>query len=64
MGVLAEVLPPGNHERIWFFRSPLDFPATIFGVEHGPARTMMPELAGRYARSLGAHREDVELPGQ
>jgi hypothetical protein len=24
----------------------------------------MPELAGRYARSLGAHREDVELPGQ
>jgi hypothetical protein len=39
----------------------LDFPGTVFGVERGPARTMMPELAGRYAAALGAHREDIEL---
>ena len=64
VGDPAEVLQPGDHERIWALQEPLDFPGTVFGVERGPAGTMMPELAGRYARSLGAHREDVELPGQ
>jgi hypothetical protein len=44
-------------------QEPLDFPSTVFGVERGPARTMMPELAGRYA-GFPAHRGDVELPGQ
>jgi len=61
VGEPAEVLPPGEHGRIWALQEPLDFPGTVFGVERGPARTMMPELAGRYAAALGAHREDIEL---
>ena len=61
VGESAEVLPPGEHGRIWALQEPLDFPGTVFGVERGPARTMMPELAGRYAAALGAHREDIEL---
>ena len=60
----AEVLPPGEHARIWALQEPLDFPGTVFGVERGPARTMMPELAGRYAAALGAHREDIELTSE
>jgi hypothetical protein len=55
VGDPAEVRPPGNHERIWVLQEPLDFPGTVFGVERGPAGTMMPELAGRYAGSP-AHR--------
>ncbi len=63
VGDPAEVRPPGNHERIRGLQEPMDFPGTVFGVERGPARTMMPELAGRYA-GFPAHRGNVELPGQ
>jgi carbonic anhydrase/acetyltransferase-like protein (isoleucine patch superfamily) len=62
VGEPAEVLAPGEHERIWELQEPLDFPGTVFGVERGPAGTMMPELTRRYAAALGAHLEDAELP--
>ena len=58
----AEILPPGEHERIWELQAPLDFPGTVFGVERGPSGTMMPEMLRRYTRAQGAHREDAELP--
>jgi len=62
VGDPAEILPPGEHERIWELQEPLDFPSTVFGVERGPAETMMPEMLRRYANALGAHREDTEVP--
>src|SRR5215211_4413827 len=61
VGDPADILPPGDHRRIWELQEPLDFPGTVFGVERGPAGTMMPELTKRYAGALGAHREDVQL---
>jgi carbonic anhydrase/acetyltransferase-like protein (isoleucine patch superfamily) len=61
VGDPADILPPGDHRRIWELQEPLDFPGTVFGVERGPAGTMMPELTRRYAGALGAHREDVQL---
>ena len=64
VGEPAEVLAPGEHERIWRLQEPLDFPGTVFGVERGPAGTMMPKLTGRYAGALGAHRDDAELPAK
>jgi carbonic anhydrase/acetyltransferase-like protein (isoleucine patch superfamily) len=64
VGEPAEVLAPGEHERIWELQEPLDFPGTVFGVERGPAGTMMPELSRRYAGALGAHLEDAELPAK
>ena len=62
VGDPAEVLPPGEHERIWELQEPLDFPGTVFGVERGPAGEMMPEMLRRYSGALGAHREDIKLP--
>lgn len=64
VGDPAEILPPGEHERIWELQEPLDFPGTVFGVGRGPTGTMMPEMLRRYTRALGAHRGDVELPGR
>ena len=64
MGEPAEVLAPGEHERIWELQEPLDFPGTVFGVERGPAGTMMPELTRHYAAALGTHLEDAELPAK
>ena len=61
VGDPAEILPSGEHERIWGLQEPLNFPGTVFGVERGPAETMMPELTRRYAGALSAHREDVEI---
>jgi carbonic anhydrase/acetyltransferase-like protein (isoleucine patch superfamily) len=64
VGEPAEVLAPGEHERIWGLQEPLDFPGTVFGVERGPTGTMMPKLTRRYAAALGAHREDAEFPAK
>ena len=64
VGEPAEVLAPGEHERIWELQELLDFPGTVFGVERGPAGSMMPELTRRYAGALGAHLEDAELPAK
>jgi len=58
----AQLFSPDRHEELWAVQEPLDFPGTVFGVERGPAEMMMPELTRRYARALGVHREDVELP--
>ncbi len=58
VGEPAEILPPHEHERIWALQEPLDFPGTVFGVERGPAETMMPEVTRRYARGLWGHAED------
>lgn len=61
VGDPAEILPPGEHERIWALQEPLDFPGTVFGVERGPVETMMPEMTRRYAKGLGEHRADRPL---
>ena len=58
VGEPAEILSPHEHERIWALQEPLDFPGTVFGVERGPAETMMPEVTRRYARGLWGHAED------
>lgn len=62
VGDPAEILPPGEHDRIWALQEPLDFPREVFGLAHpGPGETIMPELTRRYARALAAHRDDVTL---
>jgi carbonic anhydrase/acetyltransferase-like protein (isoleucine patch superfamily) len=59
VGDPAQILPPGEHERIWAVQKPLDFPGTVFGLERPPeGRSLMPELTRRYGRALAAHRGD------
>ena len=62
VGDPAQILPPGEHDRIWAAQEPLDFPGTVFGLERPAAGdSIMPELTRRYARALARHREDREL---
>ena len=61
VGDPAEILLPHEHEEIWELREPLNFPGTVFGVERGPAETMMPEMTRRYARGLEEDRADRTL---
>lgn len=65
VGDPAEILAPGEHERIWAIQRTLEFPRTVFGLERAPAgESIMPELTRRYARALGAHRQDHPLGHQ
>jgi carbonic anhydrase/acetyltransferase-like protein (isoleucine patch superfamily) len=65
VGDPAQILPPGEHERIWAVQRALDFPRTVFGLARAPeGETIMPEMTRRYARALGGHREDHPLGHQ
>jgi enamine deaminase RidA (YjgF/YER057c/UK114 family)/carbonic anhydrase/acetyltransferase-like protein (isoleucine patch superfamily) len=63
VGDPAEVLPPGDHERIWSIQRELDFPGTAFGLPRAPARELLPAATARYAETFGRHREDRVLGG-
>jgi carbonic anhydrase/acetyltransferase-like protein (isoleucine patch superfamily) len=65
VGDPAQILAPGEHERIWAIQKSLDFPGTVFGLERAPeGGTVMPEMTRRYARALAAHRDDHVLGQQ
>lgn len=60
VGDPAEILPPGDHERIWAIQKPLDFPQTVYGIPR--AEVDMAKIAQRMSDWLGTHRDDVEVP--
>ena len=51
----AELIPPGEWERIRELVGPLDYPGTVFGVAGGD--TELPHIARRYARGLALHQQ-------
>jgi carbonic anhydrase/acetyltransferase-like protein (isoleucine patch superfamily) len=55
VGDPAQILPPGDHDRIWAIQSGLDFPGTVYGLPRDvPARERMERQAAWFA----AHRDD------
>ncbi|WP_298800839.1 gamma carbonic anhydrase family protein [uncultured Pseudonocardia sp.] len=56
----AELVAPGDRERIRALMGPLDYAGTVFGI--GDTDTVMPDIARRYARSLALHNHDRVLP--
>ncbi len=64
VGDPAEVLPPGEHDRIWSIQRPLDFPQSVYGVERAkPGETIMPEVTRRLSRLYGSHVDDEIISG-
>ena len=62
VGDPAEILPPGEHARIWEIQEDLDFPGTVFGLARpAPGGTLMPALTRRYSRGLRSHLDDRVL---
>jgi hypothetical protein len=57
----AELLPPGDWDRIRAHMGPLDYPGTVFGVSPAPGESAMPDIALRYTHALALHRYDVLL---
>ena len=58
-GQPAELVAPGDRDRIRAIMGPLDYPGTVFGVG---ADVQMPDIARRYARGLALHHRDHILP--
>ncbi len=56
----AQLVAPGDWERIHELLGPLDYPGTVFGV--GETDTLMPDIARRYSRALALHSRDHVLP--
>src|SRR4029450_6181707 len=52
----AQVLPPGEHERIWHTQKPLDFPLTVYGIERDEATTG--KITHRLSEVLRSHASD------
>ncbi len=60
VGDPAEIIPPGEHDRIWGIQEKLNFPKEVFGLERpAEGETIMPELTRRYTRYLQRHAEDT-----
>ena len=57
----AELVAPGDWDRIRAIMGPLDYPGTVFGVG---ASALMPDIARRYARGLALHHRDHILPDE
>lgn len=56
----AQLVAPGDWERIRDLIGPLDYPGTVFGVAGADAS--MPDIARRYTRALALHGRDRVLP--
>jgi gamma-carbonic anhydrase len=63
-GEPAELVPPGDWDRIRALMGPLDYPGTVFGVAASAASTPMSDVARRYARGLALHHRDHIIPDE
>jgi gamma-carbonic anhydrase len=63
-GQPAELVAPGDWDRIRAIMGPLDYPGTVFGVGASDAGSMMPDVARRYARALALHNRDHIVPDE
>jgi len=63
-GQPAELVAPGDWDRIRTIMGPLDYAGTVFGVGASDADSQMSGIARRYARGLALHHHDHILPDQ
>ena len=56
VGNPVQVLPPGEHDRIWHIQRPLDFPLTVYGIEREEVTTG--KITHRLSEVLRSHASD------
>lgn len=56
VGDPAQLLPPGEHDRIWEIQKRLDFPLTVYGFERSEAS--MVKITRRLSEVLASHASD------
>jgi len=63
-GQPAELVAPGDWDRIRAIMGPLDYAGTVFGVGDSNAGSIMSGVARRYARGLALHHQDHIVPDE
>ena len=63
-GQPAELVAPGDWDRIRAIMGPLDYPGTVFGVAASDTSTPMSDVARRYSRGLALHHRDHIVPDE
>jgi len=63
-GQPAELVAPGDWDRIRAIMGPLDYPGTVFGVGNSDTSSLMSGVARRYARGLALHHRDHIVPDE
>jgi carbonic anhydrase/acetyltransferase-like protein (isoleucine patch superfamily) len=59
VGDPAQILPPGEHDRIWAIQRELNFSREVWGLDPpAEGQTNMPEITRRYSKALARHLED------
>jgi len=53
VGNPAQVLPSGEHDRIWRVQKPLNFPLSVYGLERSEAT--MEKITRQLSEALGSH---------
>ncbi len=59
VGNPAQVLPPGEHDRIWEIQKQLDFPLTVYGFNRSEAS--MEQITRRLSDVLSSHASDATV---
>jgi carbonic anhydrase/acetyltransferase-like protein (isoleucine patch superfamily) len=59
VGSPAQMLAPGDHERIWEIQKPLNFPLAVYGFDRSEAS--MEKITRRLSEALGSHGDDETL---
>lgn len=57
VGDPAEILPPGQHEKIWEIQKALDFPGFVYGVDRSQP-DVMKNITVSLSKALGAPQAD------
>jgi carbonic anhydrase/acetyltransferase-like protein (isoleucine patch superfamily) len=60
----AQLVAPGDWDRIRAIMGPLDYPGTVFGLGARDSAAPMSDIARGYARGLALHHQDHILPDQ
>ncbi len=63
VGDPAEILPPGDHDRIWAIQKPLKFFLEVYGLDRTDSAVMR-EVTESLSRRLGSHRADQVIGEQ
>src|ERR1700743_971767 len=63
-GEPAELVAPGDWDRIRAIMGALDYPGPVFGVAASGTGTPMSDVARRYARGLALHHQDHIVPDE
>lgn len=56
VGNPAQILPPGEHDRVWEVQEPLNFPFEVYGFDR--AEVTMEKITRRLSETLGSHLSD------